>query len=101
MGQKGYFVIKAQTDPEIWTRFDHWYAKVHMPDAARRMKAQTSFRLHDREKLHTHVAVYVFDDMNWLETQEFQSAIQSLIVEFNAAWPQGVRRQRMFYDVQP
>lgn len=98
MGKRGYLVVTARTEPDIWERFNQWYAEVHLPLAARRLGASVAFRLHSREGPNTHVAVYGFDDMDIIQTPAFQSAIQSLILEFNAEWPEGVARKRMFFD---
>ena len=100
MGKRGYFVISARTKPEIWERFNQWYGEVHLPLAAKRFGAREAFRLHSREEPNTHVAVYGFDDMDNVQTPAFQSVLQSLILEFDAEWPHGVTRKRMYFDVQ-
>lgn len=38
--------------------------------------------------------------MDVIETPDFQTAIGSLIREFNDQWPIGVERMRMFFDFQ-
>lgn len=100
MGKRGYFVVSARTTPDIWERFNQWYAEVHLPLAARRLGAREAFRLHSREEPNTHVAVYGFDDLDIIDTPAFQAAIQALIAEFNADWPSGVTRKRMYFDEQ-
>ena len=100
MGKRGYFVISARTEPEIWKRFNQWYGEVHLPLAAKRFGAREAFRLHSREEPNTHVAVYGFDDMDIIQTPAFQAVLQALILEFDAEWPDGVTRTRMYFDVQ-
>jgi len=98
MGKRGCFVIKAQVRPDLWSSFVAWYETEHLPEAFARLGADRASRLHDREEPFTHVAIYEFDDIDWIQSEPFELALQSLINGFNQRWPDGVQRKRMFFD---
>lgn len=97
--RRGYFVIPARVEPAIWEAFNRWYRDVHLIDASRRLGAANAFRLHRLDQAHCHVAVYELEDVSRVESDEFQREVRQLVAEFNAAWPTGVERERMFFEV--
>jgi hypothetical protein len=97
--RRGYLVIPARVESGLWDAFNRWYGDVHLPDASKRLNATKAFRLRRLDEGYVHVAVYELEDVSCIESEDFQNQLQGLVAEFNAAWPTGVERERMFFEV--
>ena len=73
--------------------FDAWYAKEHLPDAARTFNAEKAWRFWSVTDPSQHLATYQFADLAALERALAGTGMKRLVADFDRDWP-GIPRTR-------
>lgn len=73
--------------------FDQWYAKEHLPDAAKTFGAENAWRLWSVTDPSQHLAAYQFPDLASLERATSGAEMKRLVADFDRDWP-GIPRTR-------
>ena len=91
-----YFVVRATvTDPARRAAFDKWYAKEHLPDAAKSFGVKKAWRFWSLVDPAIHQATYEFDDQAALDRAMKSEDLKRLIADFNRDWPDITRTREM------
>lgn len=91
MPGKVFLVVRSVVEREAdRSAFDHWYAREHMPRAIALLGAEEGWRYWSRTDPAIHYAVYRYADMAAL-TERSQANRQTLMTEYEQAWPSVVR----------
>ena len=73
--------------------FDGWYAKEHLPDAAKSFGAEKAWRFWSVNDPSQHLATYQFADIASLERAMGDGEMKRLVADFDRDWP-GIPRTR-------
>jgi hypothetical protein len=91
-----YFVVRATvSDPAKRAAFDKWYAKEHLPDAAKAFGVKKARRFWSVSDPALHVAMYEFADQASLDRATGGDALKALVVEFDRCWPDVTRTREI------
>jgi hypothetical protein len=92
-----YFVVRATVaDPAKRGAFDAWYAKEHLPDAARAFGARKAWRFWSVSNPALHEAMYEFADQAALDRAMNGEDLKRLVGDFNRDWPEVTRTREIF-----
>ena len=92
-----YFVVRATVaDPAKRKAFDQWYAKEHLPDAAKAFGVKKAWRFWSVSNPALHEAMYEFADQAALERATGGDALKALVAEFDRCWPEVTRTREIF-----
>jgi hypothetical protein len=91
-----YFVVRATVaDPAKRKAFDQWYAKEHLPDAAKAFGVKKAWRFWSVSNPALHEAMYEFADQAALERAISGDDMKRLIADFNRDWPDVTRTREL------
>jgi hypothetical protein len=91
-----YFVVRATvSDPAKRAAFDKWYAKEHLPDAAKAFGVTKARRFWSVSDPALHVAMYEFADQAALDRATGGDALKALVAEFDRCWPDVTRTREI------
>ncbi|HEX3115625.1 MAG TPA: hypothetical protein VHQ48_09115 [Bradyrhizobium sp.] len=91
-----YFVVRATVaDPTRRAAFDKWYAKEHLPDAAKAFGVRKAWRFWGVTDPSLHEAVYEFADQAALDRAMQGEDLKRLIADFNRDWPEVTRTREI------
>jgi hypothetical protein len=91
-----YFVVRATvSDPAKRAAFDKWYAKEHLPDAAKAFRVTKARRFWSVSDPALHVAMYEFADQASLDRATGGDALKALVAEFDRCWPDVTRTREI------
>ena len=83
-----FFIVRATVkDAARRKAFDAWYAKEHLPDAARSFGVAKAWRFWSKTDPAIHQAMYQFDDEAALDRAVDGDEMKRLIADFNRDWP--------------
>ena len=92
-----YFVVRATvSDPAKRAAFDKWYAKEHLPDAAKAFGVKKARRFWSVSDPAVHVASYEFLDQAALDRAMNGGDMKRLVADFNRDWPDVTRTREIF-----
>jgi hypothetical protein len=92
-----FFVVRATvTDPAKRGAFDSWYAKEHLPDAAKSFGVKRAWRSWSVSDPAVHVASYEFPDQAALDRAVNGDDMKRLVADFNRDWPDVTRTREIF-----
>lgn len=92
-----YFVVRATVaDPAKRKAFDAWYAKEHLPDAAKTFGVKRAWRSWSVSDPSVHVASYEFADQAALDRVVSGDEMKRLVADFNRDWPDVTRTREIF-----
>ena len=91
-----YFVVRATVaDPARRAAFDKWYAKEHLPDAAKAFGVKKAWRFWSATDPSLHEAMYEFADQAALDRAMKGEDLKRLIADFNRDWPEVTRTREV------
>ena len=91
-----YFVVRATvSDPAKRAAFDKWYAKEHLPDAAKAFGVTKARRFWSVSDPALHVAMYEFADQAALDRATGGDVLKALVAEFDRCWPDVTRTREI------
>jgi hypothetical protein len=91
-----YFVVRATVaDPARRAAFDKWYAKEHLPDAAKAFGVNKAWRFWSLTDPSFHEAMYEFADQAALDRAMQGEDLKRLIADFNRDWPEVTRTREI------
>jgi hypothetical protein len=91
-----YFVVRATVaDPARRKAFDTWYAKEHLPDAAKAFGVSKAWRFWSVSNPALHEAMYEFADQAALDRAMSGDDMKRLIADFNRDWPDVTRTREI------
>jgi hypothetical protein len=83
-----FFIVRATvSDPAQRAAFDQWYAREHLPDAAKSFGAQKAWRFWSETEPAVHQATYQFADRATLDQGTRPEVLKRLVADFENAWP--------------
>jgi hypothetical protein len=92
-----FFVVRATVaDPAKRKAFDTWYAKEHLPDAAKTFGVKRAWRSWSVSDPAVHVASYEFADSAALDRAVNGDDMKRLVADFNRDWPEVTRTREIF-----
>jgi hypothetical protein len=92
-----YFVVRATVaDPAKRKAFDTWYAREHLPDAAKAFGVTKAWRFWSVSNPALHEAMYEFADQAALDRGTSADALKALVAEFDRCWPEVTRTREIF-----
>jgi hypothetical protein len=92
-----FFVVRATvSDPAKRGAFDRWYAKEHLPDAAKAFGVKRAWRSWSLSDPAVHVASYEFSDQAALDRAMNGDDMKRLVADFNRDWPEVTRTREVF-----
>jgi hypothetical protein len=93
---QAYFVVRANvTDPAKRGAFDAWYAKEHLPDAAKAFGVKRAWRCWSVSDPAVHVASYEFAEQAALDRAVNGGDMKRLVADFNRDWPEVTRTREI------
>jgi hypothetical protein len=91
-----YFVVRATVaDPAKRKAFDQWYAKEHLPDAAKAFGVKKAWRFWSVSNPALHEAMYEFADQAALDCAMSGNDMKRLIADFNRDWADVTRTREI------
>jgi hypothetical protein len=92
-----FFVVRATvSDPAKRKAFDRWYAKEHLPDAAKAFGVKRAWRSWSVSDPAVHVASYEFPDRSALDRAVNGDDMKRLVADFDRDWPEVTRTREIF-----
>jgi hypothetical protein len=83
-----FFVVRSTVaDPAVRKAFDEWYHREHLPDAVEAFGAAKAWRFWSLTDPALHQATYEFAAQATLDRAMGSEAMQTLVAEFDRAWP--------------